>query len=219
MPLVSTLKNSFDEFFLINEKNLKIFLFNKNLPLKSVSEEEIRFSNKLNKNRKKEFLHSRCYTRIALSRIFDEHPLSISLYSPPGLPPILPKELGSISFSHCFDLLVVGWSRHNIGVDVERVDRKISFDLISKKIFTNREIIFLSKIKNDQLKKSVLLEYWVIKESLIKRERKKLLSNLKKWEWDYGTTSAFNLSNKITYKVKNIIYKDWVIGISNENLT
>ena len=151
--------------------------------------------------------------------IFDEHPLSISLHSPPGLPPILPRELGSVSISHCFDLLVVGWSNNNIGVDVERIDRKISFDLISKKIFTNREIIFLSEIKNDQLKKSVLLEFWVIKESLIKRDREKLLSNLNKWEWDYGTSSAFNLSSNITYKVKNIIYKDWVIGISSENLT
>ena len=88
---MSTLKNSFDNCVLINEKNLKIFVFNKNLPLKSVSEEEIRFSNNLKQNRKKEFLHSRCYTRIALSMIFDEHPLSISLHSPPGLPPILPR--------------------------------------------------------------------------------------------------------------------------------
>ena len=76
-------------------------------------------------------------------------------------------------------------------------------------------MFFFSKIHKIEEKISVFLEYWVIKESLIKRERGSIFSNINNWEWDYNSSSALNLSNSQNQKVKKIIFHNWVIGIAN----
>ena len=153
--------------------------------------------------------------RIALSQVFSIKPINIPLDSPPSKPPLLPKDYGSVSLSHCVDAIVIGWSRNNIGIDIERRDRKINLNLISNKIFTPKEIKFFSDI-NDYKEKSIkFLEYWVIKESLIKREKNSLFKCINKWNWDYNSKEAFNISKRNFVKVKKFYFREWIIGLAN----
>ena len=63
----------------------------------------------------------------------------------PNQSPELPLNYGHISFSHCKDMLIVGWSMERIGIDIERADRKIE-NIITLKTFLD-DINLLNKIK------------------------------------------------------------------------
>ena len=110
--------------------------------LKPISFQELKWKHKLNANRSIQYEHSRGYVREALSHILGIPPLNIPIVSPPGLPPKLPTEMGYVSFSHCKDGLLIGWSIKNIGVDIERYDR-IFF---AEKIINGNIIIAYSDI-------------------------------------------------------------------------
>ena len=211
-------ENNSDGICLINNQDLKIFIFSNKLPCKSISKIEKSYLSNLKQKRKKEFMLSRSFTRLVLSKIFNKPALSIPLFAPPGKPPVLKREFGYISFSHCVDVLVIGWSTKEIGIDVEPINRNINRGIIKDKIFSEKELLFFSKLKKKEEISIKFLEYWVIKESLIKRDRASLFKNINKWEWVYNSEGAINLSTKNFVKVKKLIFEDWVIGIANNNL-
>ena len=126
---------------LLNQKNIKIYFFSNTLNKKFISKLEEGYSNNLSEKRRQEYTLSRSCMRIALSQIFKMHPLKIPIDAPPSRPPILKKGYGFVSLSHCIDAVVVGWSNSEIGIDIERRDRKINFNVISNKIFQSIEII------------------------------------------------------------------------------
>jgi len=199
---------------LIAEENLKIFFFPNTFNKILISKTEQEYSNALSERRKNSYIYSRTCIRTALSQVFSLKPIDIPLDAPPSKPPLLPKDYGFVSLSHCIDATIVGWSRNNIGVDIERRDRKTKLNLISNKIFTSKEIKFFSEINNYKEKSIKFLEYWVIKESLIKRERDSFFKSINKWNWDYNSKAAFNISKRKFVKVKKILFKDWIIGLA-----
>ena len=199
----------------IDEENLKIFFYPNTFNQILISQTEQKYCNYLSEKRKRLYTYSRTCMRIALSRIFAIKPIDIPLDAPPSKPPILPEEYGFVSLSHCVDTIIVGWSKNNIGIDIERRDRKINLNLISNKIFTPEEVKFFSGIKDSKEKSIKLLEYWVIKESLIKREKDSIFKNINKWNWDYNSEHAFNLSKNKFVKVRKFHFKEWIIGLAN----
>ena len=199
---------------LIAEENLKIFFFPNTCNKIIISEKEQKYSNALSEKRKDLYLYSRTCMRNALSQVFSLKPIDIPLNAQPSKPPLLPKDYGFVSLSHCVDSIVVGWSRNNIGVDIERRDRKVKLNLISNKIFTSKEIKFFAGINGYKEKSIKFLEHWVIKESLIKREKDTISKSINKWNWDYNSEEAFNISKRKFVKVKKILYKDWIIGLA-----
>ena len=202
---------------LLNQKNIKLYFFSNTLNKKFISKLEEGYSNNLSEKRRQEYTLSRSCMRIALSQIFKMHPLKIPIDAPPSRPPILKKGYGFVSLSHCIDAVVVGWSNSEIGIDIERRDRKINFNVISNKIFTPKEIQFFSDILNNNDKNLRFLEYWVIKESLLKREKDSLFRSINKWSWDYDSKKAFNISRKKQVEVKKINYQEWIIGLANSS--
>ena len=66
-------------------------------------------------------------------------PLDIPLNSSLGKPPVLGNNLGYLSFSHCHDALLIGWSQNQLGIDFERSDRAISEDKIVNRLFNEDE--------------------------------------------------------------------------------
>ena len=199
---------------LIAEKNLKIFFFPNTFNEIIISETEQEYSNDLSEKRRDLYIYSRTCMRNALSQVFSLKPIDIPLDAPPSKPPLLPKDYGFVSLSHCVDGIVVGWSRNNIGVDIERRDRKVKLNLISNKIFTSKEFKFFSGINGYKEKSIKFLEYWVIKESLIKREKDSISKSINKWNWDYNSKEAFNISKRKFVKVQKILFKDWIIGVA-----
>ncbi len=118
---------------------LPLWLFPLDSPLKEISSKEEKVANLLSYNRAKEYKYARGYTRFALSELFKIKPLDIPLFSSPGKAPLLENGLGHLSFSHCSDALLIGWSPSPLGIDIERSDRTISAERIVKRFFNKEE--------------------------------------------------------------------------------
>ena len=102
----------------LNQNTYAFWLIPKSASIKPISDGEMLWRKTLSNHRSMEYEHSRGYVREALSHILEIPALEIPLKSPPGLPPELPDEMGHVSFSHCRDALLIGWSLSNIGVDI-----------------------------------------------------------------------------------------------------
>tara|TARA_B100000212_G_scaffold208112_1_gene157097 strand:+ start:951 stop:1595 length:645 start_codon:yes stop_codon:yes gene_type:complete len=183
--------------------------------LKPITNEEMQWKKSLSNERSREYAHSRGYVRDALSYKWDMNPLDIPLFSPPSLPPELPKEFGYISFSHCIDSLFIAWSPFKVGTDIERFDRFFNAKDIIEKVFSVEEKDFLNKYDDENIRR-ISLSYWVRKEAAIKWQRGSLLKDMKSWVFNKKTNKIVN--KKKGYKINSnfIKYKDWYIAISSE---
>ena len=183
--------------------------------LKPITLQEIAWKKELSSGRSSQYAHSRGYVREALSNILGIPALEIPLKSPPGLPPGLPEDMGCVSFSHCRDILLIGWSSHNIGVDIERSDRSIEAKKILDGFFKN-EKKSLNDLEGMQLNSEVL-KLWVRKEAAIKWQKGSIFNDLSKWNFKLETNI---LENKdYGYKLKSffINYKNWYISVACSN--
>ena len=202
---------------LLNKKNLKIFFCRKDISFDLITKIEKNACLNLSLKRKQEFIHSRSYSRIILSDIFRLDPLLVQLAAPLGRQPKLPKNFGYLSFSHCVDALVVVWSNENVGIDIERNDRKIDFNLISRKVLTDKEFSNLSSLDfADKCLK--FIEIWVLKEALIKRNNGRILRDIRHWEFNNKRNLAINYSSSTKVKVKKIEYNNYFIGIASNQI-
>ena len=172
------------------------------------SPEEILWSSNLGKKRSIEYLKSRSALRTSLSYLLNINPLDIPIFSKPGEVPFLDVDLGHISISHCKDAIMIGWSQNEIGIDIERKDRKFNFDLLLEKIFSKTEIDFLNNYNYENEK---LILGWTSKESAVKWEKKSIFSNLNNWLWDQNQKEILNIKTNTKLKLINHFYKDWIM--------
>ena len=119
----------------------------------SSTSKEIKIASTLSPARAKVFLESRAYIRHSLSNLFMVTPLEIPIEAEPGKPPILPKNMGFISMSHCKDACVVAWHKEKIGIDLERIDRIFNYEAISKNTSQKR-----NEFKNTNISKDLILK-------------------------------------------------------------
>ena len=139
--------------------------------------------------------------------------LEIPLFSPPSKAPDLPNGWGNISFSHCFDGLLVGWSPNKIGVDIERADRLFNAEKITNRYFSKQENNSLSNLNQEELR-SAVLEKWVIKEAAIKWQRGSLAVNLSQWKFCKSSNLAVHESLGYKTGMYRLQYKFWYIAIA-----
>ena len=202
---------------IINYENLKVFFIKKNIKIDFLTNEEKNICANLSKNKSREFILSRSFARLILSKLFQIEPSLVPLSAPLGKAPYLPDKFGFLSFSHCKDAFVFGWSTEKIGLDIESIHRKIDLNLLSLRILN--ELEFTNLVNSNVSKKRLkFLELWVIKEALIKRENEKILKNIKDWEWNPETNLAINYKKNINVKVKKINFEDYLIGLANNFL-
>ena len=182
--------------------------------LKPISFQEIKWKKKLPANRSIQYEHSRGYVREALSTILEIPAIDIPIISPPGLPPQLPSEMGYVSFSHCKEGLLIGWSSQNIGVDIERSNRIFEAKKILNKFFSSNEKLFLKDLNDTELRSEVL-KLWVRKEAAIKWQKGSIANDLSKWIFKLGPNI---IENKVKgYKLNSffINYEDFYISIAS----
>ena len=170
--------------------------------------EEANWASRLPLKRKKEYIFSRGYIRKSLSKLFNLDPLEIPIKAKPGEAPKLKKGFGNISLSHCKDAILIGWYRDNLGVDIERKDRKIKESLVRKYIYND---IKFSNVDNRLLDNSYCILGWCAKESAIKWERGSLLMNIKNWVIDEDLITIKNKISKTRLNFKYISYRNWII--------
>ena len=199
---------------IINQKYSFIWILDKNIPLLETTEEEKKISQSLKSNQSSRFLLSRGYSRKLISNLFNIKPLDLPLNALPGKPPILPKNFGNIGISHCVDKILIAWSVFPIGIDIERLDRKILAEKIANRFFNSKENKILKKYPSEELNFEVLRR-WVIKESLIKWQKGKLSTDLNRWVIEDNLQTASHPNFKESVKIKNKIYSDWIISIAS----
>ena len=148
-----------------------------------------------------------------MSNMTGLNPLEIPLKAEPGKPPLLAEGWGHISMSHCSDALLIGWSSGNIGVDIERKDRKFQAHKLSRRFFTGYENLEIEHLTPTQAKEQVLIR-WVIKEAAIKWHGGKLSRNINQWIW--VNNSSFAYHKKLGYQVKVFKenYDKWTYAIA-----
>ena len=172
---------------------------------------ELKIASNLSRARAKIFLETRYYMRVALSALFNIHPMKIPITAQPGKPPKLPNGMGYISISHCKDAFIIGWYRENIGIDIERSDRDFNYKKLAKKYFLEENI------KNYNLNKYLILKKWSAIEAAIKCDRGKLSRDIKEWQYKMNQEELFHKSRKIKLNLIQLPFLDWTISIAYKN--
>ena len=201
----------------MEEDKLKIWLVPFSNNLKCISQEEESFSKNMQPRRSHEYQFSRGYARKVLSYIFNMKPLDVPIYSPPGKPPKLEDNYGFLSISHCANALLLAWSTKPIGADIEISNRNFSAEKLSKKFFSKKDNIILSKLSGESLRNKAL-EFWIVKEAAIKLKKSNLVKELNQWEWEENKCEAYHRENDYTVKIKQLEFYDWKIAIAFDKL-
>tara|TARA_Y100001968_G_scaffold328607_1_gene376124 strand:+ start:3037 stop:3690 length:654 start_codon:yes stop_codon:yes gene_type:complete len=183
--------------------------------LKPISFKESEWAKNLPVKRVRQFKHSRGYVREALSELFNFPALEIPLDAPPGKPPELPDGWGFVSFSHCLDCLLIGWSPKRIGVDLERLDRDFEVDKLTNRLFSKLEIKKLFKLTKQE-KMHEFLKQWVIKEAAIKWQRGSILKDFSEWDTSQNSNKAIHKSLGYITDFYFLSYEYWFIAIALE---
>lgn len=132
------------------------------------------------------FIAARATLRKILSHYLSIDPNAISFtenkYGKPGLKDEINKSsiFFNISHSHNMALFAIS-NEENIGIDIEAVNRKIDFDEISKRFFSDRENEHIQALPISQ--KSIdFYKIWTAKEAFIKAIGQGLSFPLKEFE-------------------------------------
>ena len=194
---------------------LALWLFPMQAPLLPISPEEEQWAGRLSARRSRQFRQSRGYVRDALADLWQVSALEIPLQAPPGKPPELANGWGYISFSHCEDALLVGWSPQRVGVDLERSDRPIAAELLARRYFCADDQAALCHLRGAALRDAVL-EQWLSKEAAIKWQRGSLAADL--IHWRCGVDSAFAVHELLGHQVDvhRIHHNIWSMAVVSD---
>ena len=115
------------------------------------------------------------------------------------------------NISHTNGCVVVGFSKQEIGVDIEKVNREFKFQDILNDCFTEKEI---NKIKDEHIN---FFKYWTAKEAYLKHKGSGLLRNPKEIEIVYTDEKLIEIKDKNTEETKLLKpiepYRDYIGAI------
>ena len=202
---------------MIPNKIIKIWLFpkNKNNKCRHVTTNEQKIADQLSYFKSEEYLYSRGCVRYALSDFFGISPLKIPLSAPPGKPPTLKKDFGSITFSHCRDALLIGWSSNKIGVDIERSDRNFDANAISQRFYCKEEQTQLALLKSKEYRRKAL-KLWVAKEASIKWQNGSIAKDILSWRISKNLEEAYHKLQNKKLNILSLEYKLWYLAVAHD---
>ena len=200
----------------MTSNQLQLWLLPMHDSSKPITSLEESLAKKLTPIRRNEYRVSRGMIREALSDLFEVSPLDIPLNAPPGKPPVLREGWGKINFSHCGDALLIGWSDQNIGVDIERIDRKFDAQSLAERFYSKEERDMLGLLDKDEFHLNAL-KLWVFKESAIKWQKGSVAIDLSHWIITKDFTKAVNKKLGIELKIYYQVYKSWIIGVAHNS--
>ena len=155
--------------------------------------------------------------RGALSELWSVDALEVPLHAPPGKPPTLADGWGYVSFSHCRDALLVGWSAQKLGVDIERADRPIPADQLSRRFFCREDRQALIDLEGKEMR-AACLNQWLIKEAAIKWQRGSIPVDLSHWQCDssdqMAASVAFHRLHGYRLRVQELRHGPWMMALA-----
>ena len=184
----------------------RIWIYRMKGHYKSCTEDELLIANSLNPSRKIIFLESRSYIRESLAQFYNCDPLDIPLKALPGKSPLLLKDLGNISISHCKDAFIISLYEDKIGVDIERSDREFNHLDLAKRYFY--------KFNNHDISRKNILFNWTSIEAAIKWDKGSLAKDLSFWEIKKNKKIAINRRKKISVDISQFIFMYWTISLA-----
>jgi 4'-phosphopantetheinyl transferase len=132
------------------------------------------------------FLASRTALRYVLGQTTRQSPAELVFaYGPYGKPwlPQAPQVQFNLSHSEGLGLLAIAPCA--IGVDVERLDRKLDPLLLAQRFFPAAEASYLAQL-DAAARQSAFLRSWVMKEALLKATGQGLAGQLTELDFDHG---------------------------------
>ena len=202
----------------IKSKKILLWIIPKKLSPKYLSPEELRSAANLKNYTKYKYLHSRSSLREVLGKLFNINPLKVPLNAEFGEIPSIPPKYGYISLSHCDDALLIGWSKQKIGVDIEKIDRKLNSKAIVSRFFFKEEIDEINLVDDKDLINRKVIKFWVLKEASIKFNRGNIAKDLKNWRIELLDKYAFNKSLDSKLNVCCLQYQNYFFGIASEKI-
>lgn len=190
-----------------------MWLFPMHGSLKPISLKEDECASRLPLRKSIQFRESRGNLRYALSSLWNIDPLDIPLIALPGQPPLLAESWGHISFSHCQDALLIGWSQFPLGVDIERFDRSISAGKLARRYFYKTDQKSILSLEGEQMR-ALVLDQWLFKESAIKWQKSSISKDLKYWRWDKKESKLVHVLLGYNLKAYKLSYSDWLIAVA-----
>ena len=163
--------------------------------------------------RQASFRRSRLWMRRCLADRFDLDPADVPLAAPPGAPPTLPPGWGWISLSHCPDVVAVVWSSQPVGVDVERLDRRLAAAALARRFFAPGDCQELKSLEGESLRGAVL-QQWVAKEAAIKWQRGTLAKDLGQWSCTAEDHTARHAKGRWEVPVCRIRFSPWLVAVA-----
>ncbi len=140
--------------------------------------EKGRWSGILSQETQRDYATSQGGLRNILSRYLGCSPNEVPMQRQSGGKPYV--ESGPhFNLSHTEGVTVAVFSGQEVGIDLEKADRRVSADGISKKFFTPEEVKMLSLLKDEE-KRAYFLRLWVCKEASVKLSGEGIAFGLRK---------------------------------------
>lgn len=173
------------------------------LPL-LVSADELAWGKSLPSRRQLVFLKTRALVRQQLGHWLGCEALSVPLHAPPAGYPDLPAGWGRVSWSHSGQQLLLGWSPHFLGVDLEPADRLVRGEALWLRLCPGEP-------PPARLAEGVL-QRWVALEALIKRRRSSVAVELGQWSFLLDQSRALHRDRQQDVDV--VVQRHWLQGRS-----
>ena len=163
------------------------------------------------------FIQGRYIVRSELSKLLDCDPRNVPIKLSEHGKPFCPIDnLPKFSISHCKNLVIVGWSKNEIGVDVEPADTQLNEPEIQSVLLHPNEKKFYDA-KTPEKTSINFLKLFVLKEAYLKLQGSGLFVDLNQVEIQQISSRIFtgvHGNNK-----KNIIHlyylsNSWIIAVA-----
>ena len=109
-------------------------------------------------------------------------------------------------------------SDQNIGVDIERIDRKFDAQRIAERFYSEEERNMLGLLDKDEFHFNAL-KLWVFKESAIKWQKGSVAIDLSNWMITKDFTKAVHKKLEIELKIYFQVYKSWIFGVAHNSIS
>ena len=162
------------------------------------------------------YFQSRALLRQQLAEVLGCADADVPLHSPPGQPPQLTDVRGWVSLSHSGAVLLIGYSRYPIGVDLESTARPLQPAGLMRRFYPNAEQAQLQDLIGEELRRAVLTS-WVLKEAAIKWRHRTLAAELALWFYDHGSGRLRHIGDGAEPDCSSAVQRGWRWGAVGED--
>lgn len=159
--------------------------------------------------KKKQFMLSRSLLRKILSNITEKNHNEIKFYYGNHNKPYIKEKHNNkmieFNISHSDQYILIGLSLHNkVGVDIEKVNKEIDFESLSKRFFSKKEKEYIKGIDPEN-KPDAFFTIWTRKEAFIKATGKGIAYGLD----TFSVITDEQLKSRIELEEKKSGDDDW----------